>query len=185
MSSRKVSGKKPPRPTARDCLLELKTIVILSDLRDSWESKSLAFFCFIICVSVHMCVNACDTFFRSFLHSRHIYTHLQQEFMFMFSCFHVHKWCGDNHIVSSSSPFCLPNPWPRKIKICCFVEREENHQREETWCIQLESNRITSFGMIFVDCLINVLRIMTICLCIVCTEVQISMPGHHIIFSCE
>lgn len=72
----------------------------------------------------------------------------------------------------------------KKLFVCqanCRLEKKWESQTK-TNCLQLEYNRITSFGMIFVDCLINVLRIGCESVCDtlrVNTQSQNGLLGHH------
>lgn len=87
--------------------------------------------------------------------------------------FCVHKWCGDNHIISS-----FTNLWPQQKVVALLsekMEREKSTNEEKSFTVEVY-NRITSFGMIFVDWLINVFTYS--CLC---TKVKISAwPSHYI-----
>lgn len=111
---------------------------------------------------------------RSFSHTRHT--------NWFTTGFLVHKWCVDT---TALTLFLFQTRGLGEkflfLILLSVCGEEKARTSAETWCVvQLESNRVTSFEMIFVDCLINVLRIL--CLC---TQVQISARPDRILFGCE
>lgn len=140
--------------------------------------------CFCLCV-MYKCVCALDTFTRPFSRPHRILIYgTIFSLCFSFCAFHSAFPCRtQSSFIRLFEEKVVVFVDLKRMKACKPGKKQSPTKKNG---LQLEYNRITSFEMIFVDCLINVLGIVCVCVCVTHYVPKSKWFGSAIImFSCE